>query len=132
MPPRRSEMDAIKEWFEYNTFVRKRYLKLISGLPNATLTKDRGASYPSILDVQTHLLDVLKSWLHACETGEDSPELNGFTLDEVAALEEEVDEYVTRFVANLKPASLEEFFTFTPFGSKRTRRVRGRHALASS
>ena len=108
------ELASLREFFAYNLFVRKRYLDLMGRLPEEALTRDRGASYPSILDIQTHILDVCRSWLHACETGEDSPELRGLDLAQVKALEAEVDDYAERFVRKLRPEDLEGSFQFTP------------------
>lgn len=53
------EFAALQDFFAYNTFVRKKYLSAIIKLPKKTLTKDRGASYPTILDILTHILDVI-------------------------------------------------------------------------
>ncbi|MGA2664208.1 MAG: DinB family protein [Nitrososphaerales archaeon] len=108
------ELASLREFFAYNVFVRRKYLDFMGGLPEETLTKDRGASYPSILDIQTHILDVCRSWLHASETGEDSPELRGLTLAQVKELEAEVDDYAERFMRRLRPEDLEGSFQFTP------------------
>lgn len=109
----RNELEALRDFFQYNTFVRKKYLGLISKLPEKTLTKDRGASFPSILDILTHVLDVYKSWFHVYETGEDLPELKGFSLDQVKKLEHEVDEYIFDFMKELKTQDLNKSFQYT-------------------
>ncbi len=109
----RNELEALQDFFEYNTFVRKKYLSLISKLPKKTLTKDRGASFPSILDILTHILDVYKSWFHAYETGEDLPDLKGFSLDQVKKLEREVDRYVVEFMKKVRAQDLNNSFQYT-------------------
>jgi uncharacterized damage-inducible protein DinB len=45
---RYAELLAIRNFFAYNSFVRKKYLRLFTKLSKRTLSKDRGASYPSI------------------------------------------------------------------------------------
>ena len=109
----RNELESLQDFFEYNTYVRKKYLGLVSKLPEKTLTKDRGASFPSILDILTHVLDVYKSWFHVYETGEDLPDLKGFSLGQVKKLEHEVDKYIFDFMKKLKAQDLDKSFQYT-------------------
>ncbi|MDH2900512.1 MAG: DinB family protein [archaeon] len=111
----RKELEAVRDWFEYNTFVRKRYLDYISKLPENVITKDRGASFPSILDILTHILDVYKSWFHVYETGtgKDLPELKGLSLTQVKDLESEIDQYISKFMRNTTSKDLYNTFQFT-------------------
>ena len=113
------ELSSLQDFFAYNSYVRRKYFNFIRTLPEATLAKDRGASFPSILDIWTHILDVAKSWLHAYETGEDTPALKGLSLSDLAELEGEVDEYIEDFMQKLKPENLRKPFEYTnPSGSK--------------
>ena len=123
------ELAALREFFAYNTFVRKKYVSLIAKLPRQTLTKDRGASYPSLLDIQTHILDVCKSWLHACETGEDLPSPKGLSVAELKKFGEEVNEYVDSFMKKLKPEDLNKSFQFHPGNGERVVTVNTREML---
>ena len=123
------ELDALQEFFAYNAFVRKKYLNLITNLPKKTLTKDRGASYPSILDIQTHILDVCKSWLHAYETGVDPPELKGLSIAQVKKVGKEVDDYVDSVIQKLRPEDLNRSFNFTPSNGKKVVRISVREML---
>jgi uncharacterized damage-inducible protein DinB len=121
--PRRAELDALRDWFDYNSFVRKKYLRLIVRLPRGVVTKDRGASYPSILDVFTHVLDVYKSWFHVVEHGEDLSEIKGLSLAGVRKLETEVDEYVKEYISKLTPGDFESStyrYTYGKGSKKRT------------
>lgn len=43
------ELASLRDFFDYNTFVRKKYLETLSKLPKNTLTKNTGASFPSTL-----------------------------------------------------------------------------------
>lgn len=108
------KLQALRDAFAYNTFVRKKYLSFISSLPKETITKDRGASYPSILDIFTHVLDDHKSWLYTYETGkQDLQEIKGLRLSQVKKLETEVDRDFDRFMRKLQPKQIDEPFEFT-------------------
>jgi uncharacterized damage-inducible protein DinB len=120
-PELEGELIALRDFFAYNTFVRKRYLSLIVKLPKAALAKDRGASFPTILDIQTHTLDVLKSWLNVYETGKDTPELKGLSLSQVKKLESEVDDYIEGFMQKLSAGDLKKPFQFTAVTGKKIR-----------
>ena len=100
------------------------------------MARDRGASFPTILDIMTHVLDVYRCWLRACETGEackrwvykhetgkDLPELFGLSLAEITKIEEEVDAYVDRFMQKLKAEDLDRSFQYTIGNGKNARVV---------
>jgi uncharacterized damage-inducible protein DinB len=130
MPPRitrnRSELEALKDWFDYNTFVRKRYLDFLGGLPENVITKDRGASFPSILDIFTHVLDVYKSWFHIYETGVDLPDTEGLSLKDVEAFESEIDSYIAKFMRKTTSDGLNNTFQFTGGKGKNKRIIKRR------
>jgi uncharacterized damage-inducible protein DinB len=57
------ELESIREWYLYNSYVRKKYLKAIfEKVPKGQLYKDRGASFPSIVDIFAHVLDAYRYW----------------------------------------------------------------------
>lgn len=125
MPLRRnrSELDALKDWFEYNTFVRKRYFDFISKRPEKVIAKDKGASFPSILDITAHILYAYKSWFHMYETGKwYLPETKGVSLREVKDLETEVDSYITNFMKELTSRDLNNTLQYS-FGSGKSKRL---------
>jgi uncharacterized damage-inducible protein DinB len=109
----RDELTAIRDWFDYNTFVREKYMTLLSSLKPEILNKDRGASFPSVLDIHVHILDVIKSWFHVYETGQDLPEIKGLGIEAVRKLENEVDDYVAEFMSNLDKKKLYGTFRFS-------------------
>jgi uncharacterized damage-inducible protein DinB len=57
-----SEIESLKKWFTYNARARKNYLEALSKLSPEELTRERGASYPTILDIFKHSLDGLSFW----------------------------------------------------------------------
>jgi uncharacterized damage-inducible protein DinB len=58
----RSEFDTIKDLYRYNSAVRKKYLLAIWKLPPRQRYKDRGASFPSVVDIYMHVLDAYRWW----------------------------------------------------------------------
>jgi uncharacterized damage-inducible protein DinB len=110
----RSELDALKDWFDYNTYVRKIYLKYLSTLPEETLTKDRGASFPSILDIFWHVLDVYNSWIYRYRTGERMPamEPSYHSLEEVQAFEKKTDSCIAQFIGRTTSSDLNRTLQF--------------------
>jgi len=118
-----SELYAIREWYAYNTFVRKRYLGFLHTLPRNVISKDRGASYSSILDIFTHVLDVYRFWLEGYyETGEGSKPLGHLALKEVAKEEEKLDVYLSKLLSRLTPADLKSPFNLIVAEGKRKRK----------
>jgi uncharacterized damage-inducible protein DinB len=140
----RSELDgelkSLRDFFAYNTFVRKKYFKLISKLPKNVIGKNRGASFPTIQDIFVHVLDVYRCWLlayekgapcnrwmHSYETGElIPPELEGLSMAKIREIENEVDTHIERAMKILKPQDLRGSFSYT-LGTGREKSVRTRN-----
>jgi uncharacterized damage-inducible protein DinB len=111
------ELQAVREVFAYNTFVRKRYLAFFAKLSKETLTKDREASYPSILDIFVHVLYDRSSWFYTYRTGKQDgrvvPETEIRSLADVRSLETKVDRYIANFMRKLSPEDVNKPFRFT-------------------
>jgi hypothetical protein len=45
-----SEVETFRAWFAYLADTRRGYLETLAKLPPAELTRDRGASHPTLLD----------------------------------------------------------------------------------
>ncbi len=133
------ELASLRDFFAYNTFVRKKYLRLISKLPKKTLAKDRGASYPSIIDIFVHILDVYRCWfyafetneacerwLHKFETGEELPSLFGLSVAKVKQIEKEVDSHIDIILQKLRAEDLNRSFQYT-LGTGKNKSVRTRN-----
>ncbi len=106
----RNELNLIREWYHYNSTVRKRYFQVISKLPEAELTKDRGASFPSILDIFTHVLDAYRWWFLYVYTDKVRERKRiggtGLRLDEIEQEEHKIDSFVNRFLQKLSTKDL--------------------------
>jgi uncharacterized damage-inducible protein DinB len=120
------ELASLRDFFAYNKFVRKKYFRFLSKLPKNTLTKDRGASFSSLLDIYTHVLDAYYCWFLAYETGgickrwqyshetgkDDFEDLKGLSLNEIRKLEREVERRIDDVMHKLKPEDLTKSFQF--------------------
>lgn len=69
-----SELDSIRAWFSYLADTRKGYIETLAKLPSAELTRDRGASYPSLLDVFAHSQGALYFWMKGIAKFEFPPQ----------------------------------------------------------
>ncbi|MFZ1023830.1 MAG: hypothetical protein WAN87_06825 [Thermoplasmata archaeon] len=57
------ELATFHRWFRYIAEARAAFLQASSRTPPARLTEDRGASYPSILDVFAKALFAHQDWI---------------------------------------------------------------------
>jgi uncharacterized damage-inducible protein DinB len=57
-----SELDLIRSLYKYNSRLREKYLAAIWKLPPKERFRDRGASYPSLVDIFMHVLDAYRYW----------------------------------------------------------------------
>ena len=110
------ELETIKEWYRYNSLVRKGYLRTLLALPPSELTRDRGASFPPLVDILVHTLDAYRGWFLGGYLGR-SAELKDLaadgplTIDQALEAEAVVDREVRGIVDELKPAELDRVVT---------------------
>jgi uncharacterized damage-inducible protein DinB len=107
-----SELQSIIDWYEYNSFVRRRYLKAIfEKIPEEERHRDRGASFPSIVDIFVHVLDDYRFWFQYVYAGNIAgfTKLRGetrFTFGRLAEENDMIDRFVLNFVRDLMPGDL--------------------------
>jgi uncharacterized damage-inducible protein DinB len=65
-----SALEDIRFWYFYNSHVLKGYLRAILSLPREEALRDRGSSYPSIVDIFVHVLDGYRYWFFVVKEGE--------------------------------------------------------------
>jgi len=63
-----SELETIRAWFAYIAYARRGYLDALAKLPAAELTRDRGASHPTLIDLFAHSQGALYFWMRSCAT----------------------------------------------------------------
>ncbi len=118
----RNELNLIREWYDYNSYVRKRYFDVISKLPDAEQTRDRGASFPSILDIFIHVLDAYRWWflyVYTDKVHERKALRNtGLRLDEIKREEQKIDSFVKKFLQKLSMKDLAKAIVWHEVDSK--------------
>jgi uncharacterized damage-inducible protein DinB len=110
----RKELDSIKEFYRYNSYVRKEYLKELEKLPSEELIRDRGASYPSMLDIFVHVLEAYVYWLmyrYPALSKEGFEKYDDVkTLEEAMEEERKLDSLILNFVEGLDDEKIEISF----------------------
>ena len=105
-----SEVELIRAWYAYIAYARRGYLETLAALPPGELTRDRGASFPSLLDIFAHSQGAVYFWMTGCATfpfppqeGETDgpPTIEGLRKDEAY-----IQTQVRRVMAELNEANL--------------------------
>lgn len=107
-------MQHILGFYRYNSNVRKKYLDAIERLPWEEITRDRGASFPSIRDVFLHVLEAYRYWFEEVIGGAlvtEHPPENFEDLASMRELEQEVDAMAMKVVENLREEDLSKVYT---------------------
>lgn len=69
-----TEVESLRTWFEYLARGREGYLEALSKLPAGELARDRGASFPTLLDIFAHSQAALYFWMRDCARFEFPPQ----------------------------------------------------------
>jgi uncharacterized damage-inducible protein DinB len=109
-----SELDLIRALYAYNSRTRAKYLTAIWKLPLRARYRNRGASYPSLVDIFLHVLDAYRLWFDEVYAGGPAPEWyplgQRFTLAEARREMRSIDRRVLRIVGSLQPRDLDRRF----------------------
>ena len=110
----RSELDILVEWYEYNSFVRKKYLRAIFGMiPKKERYADRGTSFPSIVDLFVHVLNAYRFWFQHVYPVNTVPDFKRFVggaqanVTDLIRGNEETDKIVFQVLRSLKDSDLD-------------------------
>lgn len=107
----------IRRWYAYNARARRGYVESFARLPREELTRDRGASYPTLLNILEHTLGAYCYWFGNMSKSitklprfviQDDKEEH--TLEELDALERQVQSQVDSIVASLTEHELDLTF----------------------
>lgn len=105
-----SEIESIRAWFAYMAEARRGYLETFSQLPTEELARDRGASYPTLLDIFGHSQGALYFWMKDCARFEFPPQEPDTStppsLADVKKDEKYVQAQIQRVMAELTEADL--------------------------
>ena len=106
-----SELDTLRNWFTYLAEARRGYLETFSKLPAAELSRDRGASFPTLLDIFGHSQGALYFWMKDCARFEFPPqEPDSSTppnLADVRKDEKYIQTQIQRVMSELTEADLD-------------------------
>ena len=128
-----TELGSIRDWYEYNSYVRKKYLRAIfRRLSSEERYRDRGASFPSIVDIFVHVLDAYRYWFLFIYNDKLSEykrlrEIKRYSMKEVAQEEQNIDRHVLNLIRNLETRDLDKIISFRDGGRRRT--IELRHML---
>ncbi len=111
----RTELSAIQSLYEYNSQRRADYLAAIWRLPPKERYRDRGASFPSLVDIYMHVLDAYKWWFDCVYSDlgeiEEYPLGRRYTRTEALRESRAVSGRVRNVVKTLRPADLARRYT---------------------
>ena len=107
----KSELDLLRELYWYNAKGRQGYLRKIWRLPPGQRYRDRGASFPSLVDIYMHILDAYRWWFlsvyrHAGPFDE-YPLGTRYTRAEALRETRNVDRLVGSVLRELRPRDLD-------------------------
>ncbi len=109
-----SELDLIRVVYDYNSRIRAKYLAAIWKLPPRARYRDRGASYPSLVDIYLHVLDAYRLWFDEVYARGPTPDWyplgQRFTLAEARRETAAIDGRVRRVLGALRPKDLDRRF----------------------
>jgi uncharacterized damage-inducible protein DinB len=110
-----SEVEWIRQWYSYNAAARHGYFEALSKLPPEELARDRGASFPTLLDILGHSMGGTETWIvrMSALTGEPFKNYDGpdpVTLDDLRKYERATEDQVDRFFARLSDKDLDRTF----------------------
>ena len=110
-----TELESIRQWYAYNSVARQGYFATLAKLPPAELTRDRGASFPTLLDILGHSIGGIETWIVRMSAlngerfkGYDGPDPQ--TLDDLRGYERVVQGYVDEFFSRLENDDLDRTY----------------------
>jgi uncharacterized damage-inducible protein DinB len=106
----KTEFETIRDLYRYNSRVRKKYLRAIWKLSPRQRYKDRGGSFPSLVDIYMHVLDAYRWWFLSVygngKTFEEYSLGRRYTKSEVEKEAASVDRLIQRTLRGVGPQGL--------------------------
>jgi uncharacterized damage-inducible protein DinB len=107
-----SELEAIRQFYRFNSRMRRKYLSALLALSPEERLKDRGASYGSLQEVYVHVLDGLRWWMEfvpqaRVEEASTYP-AREMTDDQLRAETDKVDRLAFNFIDSLVESDLRK------------------------
>jgi uncharacterized damage-inducible protein DinB len=110
----KTELELIRELYNYNSKGRQGYLRKIWRLPPKERYRDRGASFPSLVDIYMHILDAYRWWfvkVYAKTDFEEYPLGTRYPLAEARRETRKVDRLLDKVLRGLRPKDLDRKVT---------------------
>jgi uncharacterized damage-inducible protein DinB len=108
-----TELDTIRALYRYHFKKLRSYLQKIWSLPVKERYRDRGATYPSLVDMYLHILDDYRFWFIQAYTGKpfkDFPLGIRLSRAEAERATRDVDRIVSNVLKKLAPKDLDRKF----------------------
>jgi len=109
-----SELDLLRRVYAYNSRTRAKYLRAIWKLPPRARYRDRGASFPSLVDIFLHVLDAYRLWFDEVYARGTTPDWyplgQRYSLAEARREMRAIDHRVLRMLGSLRPRDLDRRF----------------------
>jgi uncharacterized damage-inducible protein DinB len=108
-----SELDVIRGLYRYHFRKLRSYLRKIWDLPVKERYRDRGSTFPSLVDMYLHILDDYRFWFIQAYTGksfQDFPLGIRLSRAEAERATRDVDRLVSGFLQQLTPKDLDRKF----------------------
>jgi uncharacterized damage-inducible protein DinB len=110
-----TELQLIRDLYRYNAKGRRGYLRKIWRLPPKERYRDRGASFPSLVDIYMHILDAYRWWFISVYSRagpfDEYPLGTRYTLAEATRETRKVDRLVGKVLRELGPKDLDRKVT---------------------
>jgi len=108
----KSEFETIRELYRYNSAVRKKYLRAIWKLSPRQRYKNRGASFPTLVDIYMHVLDAYRWWFISVygngKAFEEYPLGQRYTKSEAERETDAVDRLLQKVLREVGPRGLSK------------------------
>jgi uncharacterized damage-inducible protein DinB len=110
-----TEVEWLRKWYSYNAAARHGYFETLSRLAPDELSRDRGASFPTLLDILGHSMGGTETWIVRMSslTGEPLAPYQGpepVSLDDLRTYQRTIEEQVDRFFSRLSDKDLDRTF----------------------
>jgi uncharacterized damage-inducible protein DinB len=106
----RTELQLIRDLYRENSKEREKYIRKIWRLSAKERFRDRGASFPSLVDIYMHILDDYRFWfikVYSQRSFEEYPLGTRYTFAEATRETRKVNRLVEGVLHKLKPKDLD-------------------------
>jgi uncharacterized damage-inducible protein DinB len=110
-----SELKSIQNWFDFNAVARQGYLATLAKLPPSELKRDRGASFPTVIDIFGHSMGGIETWIvrMSALNGEPFSHFEGpddMSVEDLRRYDRWIQERVAEFFSRLKEEDLDRSY----------------------